>query len=227
MPDPFNLERTIEDWKRQLAAGGIKGPQILNELESHLREDIERQTREGVEAQTAFQVAVKRIGTSKVLRREFEKINGWRKLAHKLMLVIALGLLIIFSFFGSAAAYLCYATWSERVLAFGGLAATVFVAYLWKRATPFLPVMANHRKRTLIEWGSLVAGIAVSTFFCQVILPHFDRTLDGQLPAVGAWTMLPVMIGLAFMLGLEEAAKRDISTRSLGSPGEPFQERYV
>ena len=208
MPDRFNLERAIVDWRGQLTVAGMKSAKVLDELEAHLRDTIDRETRAGAGAESAFNAAVKQIGTSSNLKNEFAKINGRRRLAHKLMLVLALVLLIFFGFFGSVAAYLCYPTWAERVLAFSGLGATVFVAYRWKRAALFLPVVANYWKRALIEWGSLVAGIAASTFFCQVILPHFERTVDRQLPAIGAWAMLPLMLGMALMLGLEESAKK-------------------
>lgn len=36
----FNLEQSIADWRRQMLATGIKTPAPLDELESHLREDI-------------------------------------------------------------------------------------------------------------------------------------------------------------------------------------------
>jgi ferritin-like metal-binding protein YciE len=41
----FDPEQTIAEWRRQMAAGGIKTPEVLNELESHLREDVEQQER--------------------------------------------------------------------------------------------------------------------------------------------------------------------------------------
>ena len=39
----FDLEQSIADWRRQMLAAGIKTPVPLEELESHLREEIERQ----------------------------------------------------------------------------------------------------------------------------------------------------------------------------------------
>ena len=43
----FNLEQEITKWRQQLAAGGIKGREALDELESHLREDVEKQMDSG------------------------------------------------------------------------------------------------------------------------------------------------------------------------------------
>jgi len=38
----FELEKSIADWRRQMLAAGIKSPLPLEELEIHLREEIER-----------------------------------------------------------------------------------------------------------------------------------------------------------------------------------------
>jgi hypothetical protein len=195
-----------------LVGSGIRCADVLDELESHLRDEMERATHEGADTEAAFNIAVQRIGALPRLKMEFAKLGRRRNPTEGPMLVVAILLLILFSFFGSAAAYMCYPSWGERVLALSGLAVTVLVAYRWKSAAPFLPLVANYHKRALVEWGSLGSGIVVSMGFCQLILPHFDRTFDGQLPAIGAWTMLPAMIGMAFMLGLEENAKMHSST---------------
>lgn len=41
----FDLEQAIARRRRQMIAGGIKVTEALDELESHLREDVERQGR--------------------------------------------------------------------------------------------------------------------------------------------------------------------------------------
>ncbi len=55
---------------------GIKTPVPLEELENHLREDIERQIQSGVKAQQAFECAIQRIGQASVLKSEFTKVGG-------------------------------------------------------------------------------------------------------------------------------------------------------
>ena len=44
----FDLEKAIADWRRQMLAAGIKTPVPLEELESHLREEIEQQMKSGL-----------------------------------------------------------------------------------------------------------------------------------------------------------------------------------
>jgi hypothetical protein len=73
MPD---LESSITDWRRQMRAAGIKTPVPLEELESHLRDEIEQQTRSGLNAREAFHSAIQKIGEGKVLKSEFKRIGG-------------------------------------------------------------------------------------------------------------------------------------------------------
>ena len=72
----FDLKKSIAAWRRQMLAAGIKIPVPLEELESHLREDIERQMRSGVAAQSAFELAVQQIGHAGPLKNEFEKASA-------------------------------------------------------------------------------------------------------------------------------------------------------
>jgi hypothetical protein len=73
MPD---LEEKIATWRRQMAAGGINTPAVLDELESHLREELRARLSAGdLEAQ-AFETAVAGIGSPQVVRSEFNKIIG-------------------------------------------------------------------------------------------------------------------------------------------------------
>jgi hypothetical protein len=72
----FNLEQSIAEWRRQMRAAGVKNRSVVDELESHLREDVERQKQAGFTGEEAFQAAVERIGQPGSLKREFGKIGG-------------------------------------------------------------------------------------------------------------------------------------------------------
>jgi hypothetical protein len=71
----FNLEQAIADWQQQMLAAGIKSPTPLEELEIHLREEIEGQMKSGLNEQTAFEISIRRIGQPKFLESEFKKIE--------------------------------------------------------------------------------------------------------------------------------------------------------
>src|SRR5712692_9163749 len=75
----FNLDHAIAEWRRQMLAAGIKSPVPLNELENHLRDDVEQQMRSGSGAQQAFEAAVQGIGQAAVLESEFDKVGGMKQ----------------------------------------------------------------------------------------------------------------------------------------------------
>jgi hypothetical protein len=89
----FDLEQSITEWRRRMLAAGIKSPAPLEELESHLREEIEKQVRSGLNDQMAFAIALERIGEVAILRNEFKKAEGLKEMAQvaaKSLLRIAL-----------------------------------------------------------------------------------------------------------------------------------------
>src|SRR5580765_4910950 len=74
-PTQFNLEHAIAEWRRQMIATGIDSSTTLDELEGHLRDDVERQRKLGMDAQHAFADAVKRIGPLATIKAEFKKVE--------------------------------------------------------------------------------------------------------------------------------------------------------
>ena len=75
MPDSFNLETAISEWRERLAATGLKSRETLDELESHLRDDIDDLLRSGKTVEDAFELAVARVGRSVALAEEFSKVR--------------------------------------------------------------------------------------------------------------------------------------------------------
>src|SRR6266481_1699859 len=71
----FELEKAIAEWRQQMVAARLGKGDALDELESHLREDIEEQIRAGVTPQQAFEIAVERIGGTQALKAEFAKVS--------------------------------------------------------------------------------------------------------------------------------------------------------
>jgi hypothetical protein len=76
----FDIEKAIAKWRGRMIAGGIKAPVPLDELESHLRDDIDRQVRTGVVEALAFAAAVQRIGQPAPLKLEFVKTRNFKTL---------------------------------------------------------------------------------------------------------------------------------------------------
>lgn len=84
MPD---LEPQISAWRAQMLAAGIQSPVPLDELESHLRDDLEHRVKSGSPAENAFPLAVKQIGQTHSLKKEFKKIE--RNIMKKAILITA------------------------------------------------------------------------------------------------------------------------------------------
>jgi hypothetical protein len=72
----FNLEQAIADWRQQMLAAGIQTPVPLEELESHLREEIDRQVESGQGEPEAFAMASGQIGRTDTLKTEFAKVGA-------------------------------------------------------------------------------------------------------------------------------------------------------
>lgn len=71
----FDLEQAIKEWRRKMNSSGIKAREVLEELESHLREDLEGRVKSGAGEQEAFEAAVRQIGQAGALTSEFAKIG--------------------------------------------------------------------------------------------------------------------------------------------------------
>src|SRR5258705_1476472 len=72
----FNLEHAVAHWRAELAAAAVRSPEVLDELEGHLRADVAQQVQSGVAPDHAFQLAVRRIGLPDALGAEFRKVGG-------------------------------------------------------------------------------------------------------------------------------------------------------
>lgn len=71
----FDLDEAITAWRQQMLAAGIDTPVPLDELECHLREDVEAQLDSGRDKQRAFESATRRIGPALELHGEFQQAN--------------------------------------------------------------------------------------------------------------------------------------------------------
>ncbi len=68
----FDLEKSIVNWREEMRAAGI-GAAVLDELEGHLREEIEQQLQTGLNLPAAFGIATRQMGQTAALKAEFSK----------------------------------------------------------------------------------------------------------------------------------------------------------
>jgi len=71
----FDLNLAIRRWLEDLAHSSAFRSENLNELESHLRDSIDRLRTPQLSAEEAFLIATRRIGGSRQLESEFGKLN--------------------------------------------------------------------------------------------------------------------------------------------------------
>ena len=203
----FNLEQAVTQWRRQMSAAGIKSSDVLDELESHLREDMERQTRSGVDAQKAFEAAVQKIGPAGALKNEFRRSTA-AIVAEKMMVGAAILVLAFGAFLSVVTLVLCYHTFAERVAGCVVISLSFGVICAWPAFVSRLPAIHPKRKLQAIQVICLAAGFALGTGYVQMILPFFQRSTDGMIPAIGFFACFPIAVALAVAAGLDRAARK-------------------
>jgi len=89
-----NLEQSITDWRKKMLAAGVKTPVPLEELEIHLREEMERRIRSGSSQEEAFKISIQQIGQPEIIKNEFKK-NGTSVMKKIGVLATLIGTVII------------------------------------------------------------------------------------------------------------------------------------
>jgi len=154
-----------------MLAAGIKTPAVLDELEIHLREEIERQTKLGSSEQTAFEIAVQKIGDTNMLKAEFKKVDAenWNR-----PLAWAAWILFAISFFLPACNQLrgwqC-AGLSATAISWSVSLASMTLANLFMVASVFLILRFSQNNRVMkwLRFSSLAALILVWSYVFGLI----------------------------------------------------------
>jgi hypothetical protein len=203
----FDLEKSIADWRKQMLAAGIKTPVPLEELEIHLREEIERQTQSGLNAEKAFASGVQTIGQVCALKTEFAKVGGVEKSAkweRRIAGFILVGAVIPPATFALLKNEMSLA-W--RLLGFADVAVIILAVLGGRYINRSFPVVLDKRVRMVIGIAFGLLSMTGMVVFMNFVLPNFELT-EGQLVVVVLWALtLTAALG-AVWAGLEEAARR-------------------
>jgi cation transport ATPase len=220
MPD---LEEKIAEWRRRMAAGGIKAPAVLDELENHLREDMQRQVSTGTDEEKAFEAAAQRIGKSDLLKAEFAKVSQTKEARAGKVMGIACCLIALPLSALAVPTFLMIPelSFGERVLGSAAVVLTFLSIASWQFSHRFLPVIRNRRIRMATTISLGVFGLTWLYIFAEilptVIVPHIFSGLNiGRdefrpvfamgIAVLWAMALTAVLGGIAY--GLEEAARR-------------------
>ena len=198
----FKLDRALEQWRQQMLDAGIKSRDILDELESHLRDDVERETNSGLTTEEAFREAVQNLGKARALKTEFKKQNKGSAMIEKLMIGICgvvVGFIVLLS---GITIVLCFGSRQERMIASAAVISILIVALGWRFTLRFLPMIEKTRTRWGMGLACIASGFGASSFFCEFILPRFEVSPDHQLPAIGLWAVFLIAIFTCAGVGL-------------------------
>jgi hypothetical protein len=215
----FDLEQAIADWRRQMLAAGIQTPVPLEELEIHLREDIEGQMKSGTNAQRAFEMAAQKVGKANMLKNEFEKIGGTKEARdlkpYRTIMVACLGVESLFwamcliSKFG----HFSEITTAQQMSGLAAIAVMVSLASIGLLGHSPVSVILSRRMRDVIcHSNNRLMGLMSLCFFALVTEPLvFFFTLP-TFGVDGLWVMLPLTGYLyGFIGGLEKAGLKKSS----------------
>ena len=212
----FDLEQAIANWRREMLAAGIQTPVPLEELESHLREDVEQHLREGLSAQQAFETAVGRMGQAGSLKLEFKKGNGVDKARLRRRGIFAFALIFVFY----AVTFVCILlkndlTFHERWAGFASVATTLLSLYAaWQILPRFFPVITRKSVQSVIGLAGGISGMGWLFVFVHLILPRCDFT-PGQLLVALSWALVPTLVlPAAAFLALDKSERQASASTS-------------
>jgi hypothetical protein len=191
----FELNRAIADWRGRMADAGIKGA-ALDELESHLREDAERQIRSGTDPETAFQRAVERMGTPDKLEKEFGKIaeaKGVRSRERLRRWSVIIGTAFVYTLMGvtwfmGVRQGKIELTWIEIALALGAMVPMVGLGWAGRNLAKFLPLVHGN-------WV-IAAALAALLGLAMLFRMFFDAATPASLVQVQIltlWILSPLL----------------------------------
>ena len=70
-----NLEQLIAEWRKTMMTAHNIGRETLDELENHLRENVDQLVQSGMAEPEAFQRAVTQLGGARTIASEFQKLD--------------------------------------------------------------------------------------------------------------------------------------------------------
>lgn len=192
----FNLEQAIAKWRRRMCAAGIKTPVPLDELENHLREGVEQQTRSGADPEQAFHRMVERIGAAGKLEEEFGKIEDLKRMKSRELLrrwSVVAGTGFVYAML-SGTWYLgarsgkMEITWFEIVLGLGAIAPMILLGWAGRSVATLLPIICE---------GWVIAITLMSLFLAallfRVVLPVISPDNVVHLQVTFLWVLSPMM----------------------------------
>lgn len=206
----FDLEKQISEWRKQMLGAGIKIPAPLEELESHLREEIEHLVKSGHEEETAFNTAVHKIGSGQALQHEFMKAETpgknlkWRLVEiYFLLATLVLPLLAGWLVYFSKADRVSDMNSSQQTSSLAAVIVFSLVAWGMRLSSGRFPGLQTDRIRNVI----FVPVLLWLTALAYVIMPNSQLT-ESQSAVVSLWGITPFGILAGWCWGYATARRQ-------------------
>ena len=180
----FDLNSSIENWKAKLIASGIYSNEDLDELEAHLKDEMDNLIeKNSLGEEDAFILAKHKIGEVKELKTEYKKVNNvllWKKRVLLLIggylfiksLVSIHSLLLVFLFSGKKGLEILNVSYPIILfIAFTILIALSFSNYLQQKIVKFLEIL-NDKRRFAYYLGFLPAVFTLCIFL-PIMINYF------------------------------------------------------
>ena len=209
----FDLQQSLTDWRRRMLAAGIKTPASLEELESHLHEEIGRLVESGLDEQSAFHTAVQKIGPAPALQNEFAKVERTQQGRHwRRFEILFLATALLYPLVGGLALFLKNGSVSEmtstqQISSLAAAATFSWLAWGMRWSCGRFPIIATNRIRDFIFVPVLLWLVALA----YVIMPRGDFTA-GQRGVVSLWGFAPFGILVGWLWGMATAAREKVAT---------------
>jgi hypothetical protein len=197
----FNLEQGIADWRRKFKAEGLKISVVLDELESHLRDEVDALLQTGINEQQAFEAAVARIGDVQTLKGEFAREQRLKTA----ILVAAMGAYVLVTSvpvlfkLGSFADV----TSGQQRWALAAVVVTVIGFFAGRFVGRLLPEVSKRVRLIITAVGILLLSVWLTMFYHHAMTrAEWDMS---QLVVALLWAMSPIPL-FSILIGMEEAA---------------------
>jgi cation transport ATPase len=206
-----------------MLAAGIKTPVPLEELEIHLREEIERQIKSGLNEQNAFEISRQQIGAANMMKTEFEKVDQAKELRdwRFVQTVFFVGFGLISSFIITCI-ILKLGTFAEtsptqRIFGLLAVAMMLFFAGAGYFGCGWFPVIRKKRTRMAVSiFGVMPVSLWWAIFFF-VILQQAELTMDRLIIAILWGFVAPFGVLAGFLIGLERVVWKKFDADSIAA----------
>ena len=218
-----DLEEKIAAWRKQMVAGGVKTPAVLDELECHLREDIRARLAAGDSEAQGFEAAVARIGRPNVVQSEFNKIRTPMGLPVKIGASVWTGMAILIAvlcvrqlFRGRLtpvlAAHLLSLTMGYAAIYLIGGFALYYICSQW--FGKLSPRLQESLDRSVRRFASISLGLVLAGLVLGMIWSKQNRGFywGNSSREIGA---LCVSLWLVILWAIERLGKMNVHTRML------------